>query len=56
MLKVKTATGAEFSHYYTAMQLDFDEKELLPKTAIRRAIRRGDQEFLLFCDEATGLT
>ena len=56
MLKVKTATEAEFSHYYTAMQLDFDEKELLPKIAIRRAIRRGDLEFLLFCDDATGLT
>ena len=55
MLKVRTATAAEFSRYYNALQIDFDERELLPKSAIRRAIRRGDQEFLLFCDERSGI-
>lgn len=56
MLKIREATAAEIGRYYSAMQMDFDERELLPRSAIRAAVRRGEQEFLLFCDEETGLT
>ncbi len=56
MLTVKEANAAEFSRFYSALQTDFEKEELLPKAAIRRAIRKGDQEFLLFCDGETGLT
>ena len=56
MLTVKKAGLPEFSRYYNAVQMDFDAGELLPKAAVRQAIRRGDLEFLLFCDEETGIT
>ena len=43
MLKLRVATVSELFRYYSAMQLDFDERELLPRMAIQKAIRRGDQ-------------
>lgn len=56
MLKLRLATPTEISRYYNALKLDFDERELLPCAAIRKAVRRGEQEFLLFYDEETGVT
>ena len=56
MLKVRVVTVSELFRYYSAMQLDFDERELLPRMAIQKAIRRGDQELLLFYDEDTKMT
>ena len=56
MLKLRVATVSELFRYYSAMQLDFDERELLPRMAIQKAIRRGDQELLLFYDEDTKMT
>ena len=56
MLNVREATSAEISRYFSAVKMDFDERELLPLAAIRKAVRRGDQEFLLFYDDETGLT
>ena len=56
MLKVREATAAELGRYYNAVKIDFDSRELLPLSSIRRAVRRGDQEFLLFYEEETGLT
>ena len=52
---VRKAEAAEFERYYSAIQMDFDRRELLPRSSIRHAIRRGDQEFLLFCDEESGI-
>ena len=37
------------------MEIDFDQKELLSKLSIHRAISRGDQELLIFSEEETGL-
>ncbi len=56
MLIIREATLTEISRYYSALQLDFDKKELLPRQAIRKAVRNGAQEFLLFIDEETGVT
>ena len=56
MLKIREATAAEIGRYYNAVKIDFDARELLPLSAVRAAVRRGDQEFLLFYDEATGMT
>ena len=56
MLKVREATAAELGRYYNAVKIDFDSRELLPLSSVRRAVRRGDQEFLLFYDEETGMT
>lgn len=55
MLKLREAKTDEFDRYFNAIKMDFDPRELLPRQSIRRAIRRGDMEFLLFCDEQSGL-
>ena len=56
MLKVREATVSELGRYYNALKIDFDQRELLPLSSVRKAVRRGDQEFLLFYDEETGMT
>ena len=56
MLIIREATPAELSRYYSALQLDFDAKELLSRQTIRKAVRSGAQEFLLFADEESGMT
>lgn len=56
MLKVREANAAEIGRYYNAIKIDFDARELLPLPAIRKAIQRGEQEFLLFYDEQSGMT
>ena len=56
MLNVREATASELGRYYNAVKIDFDRRELLPLSSVRRAVRRGDQEFLLFYDEETGMT
>ena len=55
MLNVREATMTELGRWYSALETDFDGRELLPLGAIRKAVRRGEQEFLLFCDEKTGI-
>ena len=55
MLKIQVATPTELGRWYSAVESDFDRRELLPRRAVQRAVRRGDQEFLLFTDEKTGL-
>ena len=56
MLKIREATAAELGRYYHALKIDFDARELLSLASIRKAVRRGDQEFLLFYDDKTGMT
>ena len=56
MLKVREATVSELGRYYNALKIDFDQRERLPLSSVRKAVRRGDQEFLLFYDEETGMT
>ena len=55
MLSVREATITELGRWYSALETDFDERELLPLAAVRRAVKRGEQEFLLFEDEETGI-
>ena len=55
MLVIREADIRDFNRFYSAVMTDFDRRELLPKQGVRRAIRRGDAEFLLFCDEESGL-
>ena len=55
MLRVRGASVTELGRWYSALETDFDERELLPLAAIRRAVKRGEQEFLLFEDEKTGI-
>ena len=55
MLNLRPATAPEINRYYSALKLDFDDRELLSRHAIQSAVRRGEQEFLLFYDEETGM-
>ena len=45
----------ELERFYSAMEIDFDQKELIGKWSIHRAISAGDQELLLFSDEESGI-
>lgn len=55
MLTIRKGGHVDLEHYYSAMEIDFDEKELLGKWSIHKAISAGDQELLLFTDEESGL-
>ncbi len=55
MLTVKKGGHMDLEHTYGLMEIDFDQKELLSKLSIHRAISRGDQELLIFSDEESGL-
>ena len=56
MLIVKKGGHRDLERYYSMFEIDFDQKELLPKLGIHRAVSRGDQELLLFVDEESQLT
>ena len=55
MLKLRKAGHVELERYYSAMEIDYDARELLGKWSIHRAMSAGDQELLLFSDAETGL-
>ena len=55
MLTVRKGGHVELERYYSAMEIDFDEKELLGKWSIHRAMSAGDQELLIFSDADTGM-
>ena len=51
MLALRTGGHRELERLYSAFELDFDRRELLPKLAIHKAMLRGDMELLLVYDE-----
>lgn len=51
MLKIRKAGHQELERYYSVFDLDFDRRELLPRSALHRAMLRGDGELLLIYDE-----
>ena len=55
MLTIRKGGHVELERFYSAMEIDFDEKELLGKWSIHRAMSAGDQELLLFADGETGM-
>ena len=55
MLNVRKGGHVELERFYSAMEIDFDQKELLGKWSIHRAMSAGDQELLLFSDAETGM-
>lgn len=55
MLKVRKGGHVDLERYYNAMEIDFDEKELLGKWSIHRALSAGEQELLIFSDEESGI-
>ena len=55
MLKLRKGGHVELERFYSAMEIDYDARELLGKWSIHRAMSAGDQELLLFSDAETGL-
>ena len=51
MLTLRKGGHVELERYYSAMEIDFDEKELLGRWSIHKAMSAGDQELLIFTDE-----
>lgn len=50
-MKLRSCTQAELSHAWALFAMEFDEKELLPRLSVRRALLRGDMELLAMVDE-----
>ena len=55
MLEIRKGGHRDLERDYSAMEIDFDEKELLGKWSIHRAMSAGDQELLIFSDGDTGM-
>ncbi len=51
MLTIRKGGHVELERFYSAMEIDFDAKELIGKWSIHRAMSAGDVELLLFTDE-----
>ena len=56
MLAIRKGGHRDLEHLYSAIELDFDRRELLPKLAIHKAITTGDQELLVFYDDQSNIT
>jgi hypothetical protein len=54
MLKLREATASELGRYYNALKIDFDRRELLPLSSIRKSVRRGDQDHGILRDSTVG--
>lgn len=56
MLALRKGGHRDLERLYSAFELDFDRRELLPKISIHKAMMAGDQELLVFYDEESGIT
>lgn len=55
MLNIKKGGHKDLERYYPMMEMDFDSEELLSKLCIHKAISKGDMEYLIVYDEASGM-
>lgn len=55
MLKLRIGNHIDIEKYYIALQNDFDEKELISKLSIHKAMLKGEMELLIFYDDETQL-
>ena len=55
MLTMRKGGHVDLERLYSAMEIDFDQKELLGKWSIHKAISAGDQELLVFSDDQSGI-
>ena len=55
MLTLRKGGHVDLERLYSAMEIDFDQKELLGKWNIHKAISAGDQELLVFSDGESGI-
>lgn len=55
MLKLRKAGHIDLEKYYSLLELDYDDGELLPRLALHKAVMNGTVEFDLITDDNTGL-
>ena len=55
MLNIRKGGHRDLERWYNMFEVDFDEKELLPKLGLHTAISRGDAELLIVYDEDSKL-
>ena len=55
MLTIRKGGHVDLERLYSAMEIDFDRKELLGKWSIHKALSAGDQELLVFSDGESGI-
>lgn len=55
MLKLRVCGQAALGHAYALFASDFDQRELLPRMSVRRAMLRGELELLAIYDEESGI-
>lgn len=53
MLKIRKGTQKELSKYYTMMEVDFDERELIGKIPLQLAMLKGNLDFYVAYDTKT---
>ena len=56
MMQLREGGHRDLERLYSAMEMDFDRRELLPKLAIHKALLHGEQELLLFYDDESDIT
>jgi hypothetical protein len=55
MITLRKGGHRDLERFYSAMEIDFDARELLGKWSIHKAISAGDQELLIFLEPESGL-
>jgi GNAT superfamily N-acetyltransferase len=55
MLQIRKGGHRDLERWYSMFEIDFDQKELLPKLALHRALSKGDAELLIVYDEESRL-
>ena len=55
MLEIRKGGHRDLERFYSAMEIDFDQKELLPKLSLHTAISKGEVELLVVYDEESKL-
>ena len=51
MFAIRKGGHRDLEHYYSVFEIDFDQKELLPKLGLHTAVSKGDAELLIIYDE-----
>ena len=55
MLKMRDGSRAELNRYYSSLEMDFDERELIPRQNLLRALSQGKAAFHMFYDDETNI-
>ena len=54
-MKLREGGHRDLERLYSAIETDYDRRELLPKLAIHKAMLHGEQELLLFYDDESSI-